>query len=360
MVDFRKYGELFMTKTNPFSIAFGREPINLISRQKQIEQIKGSFLSANPLTYAYVITGIRGSGKTVLLTTTCQEFRNLDDWIVVELNPDRDMLESLAAKLYENSHIKYKFLKKELSFSFQGLSFSITGENPVYDVESLLEKMLAVLKKHGKSVLVAIDEVSNNKEVRTFVHSFQILNRQQLPIFLLMTGLYENVNKLENDKSLTFLYRAPKIDLDPLDLFQIKNSYLNVLNVSEDDAIELAKLTNGYAFGYQTLGLIVFDSDGVFDDKILTRYDEYLKIFVYDKIWSELSNIDRKILIELCNNRAGDVETIYKTLEMKKTTFSSYRDKLIKNGVIHSIGWGFVDFTLPRFREYINIKKQFE
>ena len=364
-----KYGKVWlenesmvinMERTNPFTIAFGREPASLIKREKQLDQIKQAFLSDNPLTYTYVITGIRGSGKTVLLTSTCSEFKKQDDWIVVELNPDRDMLESLAAKLYENSNVKYKFLKKELSFSFHGLSFSISGENPVYDVENLLEKILTVLKKHGKKVLIAIDEVSNNKEVRTFIHSFQILNRQNLPIFLLMTGLYENVDRLKNDKSLTFLYRAPKIDLDPLDLFQVKNSYKKELEIEDDVAIKLARLTNGYAFAYQTLGYLVYENNCQFDDDLLVKYDEYLKIFAYDKIWSELSNIDQKVLKSLAKNGSGDVEIIYKELNMKKSTFSSYRDKLIKNGVIQSNGWGFIAFVLPRFKEYIDIRNLFE
>jgi hypothetical protein len=109
--------------------------------------------------------------------------------------------------------------------------------------------MLDILNKHGKKVLVAIDEVSNNKEVRTFVQSFQILSRQKLPIYLLMTGLYKNIKKLEDDKTLTFLYRAPKIDLDPLDLLKIKNVYRETLNIDSDLATRLARLTKGYAFG---------------------------------------------------------------------------------------------------------------
>ena len=345
---------------NPFSIAFGREPINIISRKKQVEEIEGTFLEKNPMTYSYIITGVRGSGKTVLLTTVCNDFKKDDNWIVIELNPDRNMLESFAAKLYENSNIKYKFLKKEFSFSFQGISLKISGDNPVYDVENLLEKMLQILKKHNKKVLVAIDEVSNSKEVRTFVHSFQILNRNNLPLFLLMTGLYENVKNLQNDKSLTFLYRAPKIDLDPLDNIQIKNSYMRVLNVDSETAVKLAKLTNGYAFGYQTLGFLMYDADNNLDDTLIAKYDNYLKEFVYDKIWSELSKLDRLVIKSIAGNETGDTETIYKTINMKKNVFCTYRDKLIKNGIIHSIGWGFVTFTLPRFKEYIDAISQFE
>ena len=52
-----------------------------------------------------------------------------------------------------------------------------------------LSKMLAVLKKHKKKLLVTVDEVVNNQYVREFVTTFQILVQENLPIFLLMTGL---------------------------------------------------------------------------------------------------------------------------------------------------------------------------
>ena len=347
-------------KNNPFTIAFGREPQNIIARRQQMDRIRDTFLESNPLTYTYIITGVRGSGKTVLLSSLCEDFKKNDDWIVIELNPDRNMLESFAAKLYENSNVKYKFIKKEFSFSFQGLTIKLSGENPVYDVENLLEKMLTILNKHNKKVLVAIDEASNTKEMRTFVQSFQILNRQKLPIYLLMTGLYENVKSLKNNKSLTFLYRAPKIDLDPLDLFQIKNSYMDTLGVDSKLATDLAKLTCGYAFGYQTLGYLMYENNNTFNDKLLRQYDEYLKEYSYDKIWSEQSAVNKKVLKCLAASDTGDVMQIYKSLNMKKETFSFYRDKLINNGVIHSTGWGFVEFSLPRFKEYIDIISEFE
>ena len=80
------------------------------------------------------------------------------------------------------------------------------------DIETALARMLDSLRKHHKKVLVTIDEVTNNQNMRIFASSFQIFIRHDLPLFLLMTGLYENINKLQNEDSLTFLYRAPKIE----------------------------------------------------------------------------------------------------------------------------------------------------
>ncbi|MBR3317729.1 MAG: hypothetical protein IKG21_07965 [Atopobiaceae bacterium] len=35
--------------------------------------------------------------------------------------------------------------------------------------------------------------------MRVFAASFQVFLRQNLPVFLLMTGLYENINELQNE-----------------------------------------------------------------------------------------------------------------------------------------------------------------
>ena len=44
-----------------------------------------------------MITGVRRSGKTVMLTDISKHFKNEKDWIVIELNPDRDMLQGFAS-----------------------------------------------------------------------------------------------------------------------------------------------------------------------------------------------------------------------------------------------------------------------
>lgn len=61
------------------------------------------------------------------------------------------------------------------------------------------------MKKSGKRLLVTIDEVTNNDFMKVFAGSFQIFVRQDLPVFLLATGLYENIDELQNEKTLPFI-----------------------------------------------------------------------------------------------------------------------------------------------------------
>ena len=53
---------------NPFTLMFGITTSSKISRSEYIEKIQNAFLYENGM-YSYLITGIRGCGKTVLLKT---------------------------------------------------------------------------------------------------------------------------------------------------------------------------------------------------------------------------------------------------------------------------------------------------
>ena len=53
---------------NPFTLTFGREPINRIDRLEQKDYVVNSFESNPPSNQVCMVTGVRGSGKTVFLT----------------------------------------------------------------------------------------------------------------------------------------------------------------------------------------------------------------------------------------------------------------------------------------------------
>jgi predicted AAA+ superfamily ATPase len=84
---------------NPFTLAFGKKPLQYVSRIVQTDQIVEDYV-ADPVTnQIYMVTGVRGSGKTVMMTNIAGIFSERNDWIVVELNATRDLLQSLASKL---------------------------------------------------------------------------------------------------------------------------------------------------------------------------------------------------------------------------------------------------------------------
>ena len=53
---------------NPFTLSFGKKPAEFISRISQTNQILDDLNSENPSSQVYMITGVRGAGKTVMMT----------------------------------------------------------------------------------------------------------------------------------------------------------------------------------------------------------------------------------------------------------------------------------------------------
>jgi hypothetical protein len=206
------------------------------------------------------------------------------------------MLDQLAGKLYETGKIKNLFIKKEFDFSFHGVSFSITGENPISNVESLLERIFTYLSNKSKRILITIDDIAPNDYVKQFIQSYQGFIRSKYPVYLLMTGLYENVSDLQNTNNLTFLLRAPKVVLSKLSLRAMTLKYINSLSIDYETALKLAKITKGYAYAYQLIGNILFKSNSKdLDEENMQYLDLELENNVYLKIWESMSQTDKDV-----------------------------------------------------------------
>ena len=343
--------------SNPFSLAFGIEPINYIDRINDRDKIINDFSSENPANYVYLITGIRGSGKTVFMYSIADKLKNKNDWIVANIGHKKNILEGVASEIYEQGKMKYLFTKKEFSFSFYGVTFSISGKEPVSDIMTLLKKMLEYLKRKQKKVLITIDEVDNSDEMKYFIQGYASLLGQKYPMRLLMTGLFSNIANLKNEKSLTFLYRAPKIQMGSLSIGSIAKQYSLLLNVEENDAIQLAKFTKGYAYAYQVLGYYLYElNKKKIDEQIMYYFDQQLEEFVYEKVYSELSDINQFILRAVDSDEKIKVSTLSKKLDKKSNYLSVYLTNLKNKGILVSPSYGYIQFALPRFYYFLKTK----
>lgn len=125
---------------NPYTLVFGKEPPQLVSRTPLLDEITASFSGNPPAQQIYLITGVRGSGKTTLLTELSKKLRRERDWIVVELNPERDMLQALAAKLSSENDLANIFKSAKLNPSIFGLGLEVENAAPITDIETALNK----------------------------------------------------------------------------------------------------------------------------------------------------------------------------------------------------------------------------
>ena len=75
--------------------------------------------------------------------------------------------------------------------------------------------------------------------------------------------------------------------------------------------------------------------------------------FVYDKIWSELSQKDRIGSRGIAETESGKIKEIREHLGMETNEFNPYRKRLIKKGIVSGETRGYVFFTLPLFERYV-------
>ena len=338
-----------MKKNNPFTLTFGKQPGEYISRYENMDTIISTFTASNPVSQAYLIEGIRGSGKTVLMTTMANELQSKEDWVVIDLNATQDLVEDLAMRLAASYKRLPEIAETNFSVSLGGFGVGVGGNRPVQDAVSVIEDILGSLKRKGKRVLITIDEVMQGQNMRHFASQFQICLRKDYPVFLLMTGLYENIYAIQNDPALTFLLRTPKIRLEPLSTYQIAKQYKGIFGIDIESSRELADITKGYAFAFQALGMLYYEyrETEALED-ILSKLDDMLDDFVYRKIWETLSAQDRNIVRAMPEGeiKVGD---LCEKLAMTSATFSKYRERLIKKGIVRSTKHGFVALALPRF-----------
>ena len=344
-------------KRNPYTILFGRPPLTFLPRETQRQMILQEFTDDLINNQAYVIVGLRGSGKTVFMSDIANRIAKLPDWEVVDLNPERNLLEDMVSTLSSRRKLSELFRASKINLSYFGFGVDISGADPIANTEEAARLMLKSLKKHKKRVLITVDEVTNSKSIREFALAFQSFIREELPIFFLSTGLYENIKELEGSKGNTFFMRTPKITMEPLSLRSIAENYEKTFSLEQEDAVNMALLTKGYSFAFQVLGYYTWEAEGDYK-KSISKYKNHLFGYSYDKIWSELSHEDKTFAYGIAKSEDGSVASIREITGWAANKIGPYRNRLNKKGLLNLERYGYISFNLPLFDLFVLEKRE--
>ncbi|MBQ9911476.1 MAG: ATP-binding protein, partial [Firmicutes bacterium] len=287
----------------------------------------------------------------------------MKDWLVVDLIVEGDMLRSLAGKLGEMPGCRRIFTEAELSLSVLGAGVKVTRSDDEMGVEALLDRMLSALTKKNKRLLITIDDVASNKEMRVFSHFFQSCLMKDYNVYLIMNGVYDNIENLQNERTLTFLQRAPKIPLPPLNKTAVAAMYGRIFRFPDNTVKKMAAATCGYPYAVQALGYAVWknyrDAEDIDMENVLPKLDLMLADGVYDKLWVDMSETDREIcsLVAEGDTDGASVASVIEKSGISKSLASNYKKRLIKKGIVEEVRGSFV-FSLPGFGRYV--REQYE
>lgn len=229
---------------NPFNPTFGDVPKIFLDTDTRINDLI-SKIKTSDFARSFFITGVKGSGKTVFLNAVAQKLDQDDNCYRINLINKDNLVASLTKKLAIKTESAFqKALNNVNSITVKGINIDLNSSETEYDI--VLEKILEKVKRQNKYVVVTIDEITNTEAVREFAQVFNELKGDNLPIFVLMTGLPDLILDIQTQNKLTFLLRSEKIHTLPLKNADIIAAYSSVFNCSLSVASCMAKMTGGH------------------------------------------------------------------------------------------------------------------
>ena len=346
---------------NPFTTTFSKVPDHSYISIDQLEDIMGNFSYDEPAESVYKITGVRGSGKTVLLAKVEDEIKSEEfvkkGWLVCNLSPARDMLQQFAAFLRKSDLSKEKKKGRSISVSANvmgsggGIGISSSDQDHFFDVGIEIGEMLVNAAKEGKKIFIGVDDVSKSPEMIVFASEFGKWLIERYPVYMVCTGLYENIELLSNVKNLTFFRRATTVMTKPLSYLKMSEMYRNRLGIDTTVSRCLAEMTKGYAYAFQKLGALYFNNRYKQPEEATEELQSDLYAYAYEKIWEELSDGDRDLVCLLTEKAEYKREEVVSRMS-KPQNYSVYRDRLYRRGIIAK-RQGYIGLTLPYFADYI-------
>ena len=295
------------------------------------DEIINSFTSEESSKYVYKITGIRGSGKSVEYGNVIRALKADKKWLVYPLSAAGDAVKTLISKLSMESFIDS------------------------YSDEAMLTKMVAEANKKKYNVLVGVDDISKTSEMIRLLSMIGSMILEGMHIYLLVTGLAENIEEFSSEKNLTFFKRADELEIKGLNKYDITAMYQKLLKIDAVEAKKIEEETKGYAYAYQVLGSLYFgkQKNETLND-IIPEFERIMFRDSYDLVWKSLSNGEKEVVRCICKTKDGKAEDI-KKLMANAASYSVYRSRLINKHLVSDEIRGYMKLRLPHFDKFVEI-----
>ena len=356
---------------NPFTPNFGQVPIHMAGRSFLISEMSTAFDNApGDPNLTSILVGARGTGKTALLTC----FANLAEqggWLAVNVSCIPGMLEDVLEQTQRKASA---FIEKDPEKHLSGISFGqVFGlewerkEAPDRNWRTRMADILDVLDELDIGLLITIDEVNPKLDEMIQIASvYQHFIREERKVALAMAGLPYKVSALLSDQSVSFLRRASQQRLGRIEDYEVELAFRQTVEAFDktvdSKALEKAVAAiDGFPFMMQLVGFRSWQMSG---DRTCIEVSDIeqgielagndMKVRVLRATLDELSERDLEFLqAMLPDEELSATADIEKRLKKSPSHVSTYRRRLLEQGVIENRGRTRVGFALPMLREYL-------
>lgn len=357
-----------------FSPSFGNKPQKLIGRTEEMNKLR-SALASKPGSKerATLIIGQRGLGKTVLLLELYDIAHRSGFITAFPTVVNRNMLDRINEKLLQDGKDVLSENKRHLvggSIGVFGISLGVqleesNGSKPSF--EYMLEQICREAEKHGKGILILIDEIrANDEELKQLIIAYQELVGKGANIALIMAGLPSAVSETLNNPVLTFLNRASRIKLEPIRIADISAYYYQCfqkigLKMDLTAVQRAAKETKGSPYMMQLIGhylTLYADDTGRIDDittelALSAAKTEYMNDICSAALHGT-SVKDREFLCAMLEDPVQSrTKELAERMQVSNSHVQTYKKRLIDAGIIKQIERGIICYDVPMLREYL-------
>jgi hypothetical protein len=380
---------------NPFSPSAGSQPPELVGRGDILEQARILLgrVKQKRCEKSMLLTGLRGVGKTVLLNEI-ERLAKRDEYqtILVEAHENKTLgpllvphlrtlllelnrIAGMSAKLKRGLAVLRSFISGltitindiKICFEMKPEKGSADSGDLEIDLPNLFVAIAEAAEDRNVAIAILIDEIQylTQKELGALIMAMHKIQQKNLPLILLGAGLPILPGLAGESKSYAErLFSFPDIGaLAQSDAFIALTKPVKEKGIQFDPSAlkEIYRLTKGYPYfiqewGYQTWNLatqkvitlqIVQEATTV----VIPRLDKNFFRVRFDRlIPSEKRFLRAMACLGTGAHRTGDIANL---LEVKISSLSLLRSRLIKKGMIYSPAYGDMAFTVPLFDEFM-------
>lgn len=374
---------------NPYTPNAGSRPPQLAGRDEQLEQFRVLIarLKSGQTDQSIIAKGLRGVGKTVLLNAfedmaesegflTYYHELTEESSLIEELARDAEraigmlrLTDKLSRKLRDSlSHLKTIRISGPEGFGFEVDLRQVNEGTLTADLTDLFLELGAAAKEKGRGVVFFLDEVQFANEVhyRALISALHRANQKRLPISAAAAGLPQIPRLTGEARSYAErLFDFPTIA--NLDETAATNALVEPATAHgvkyEREALELAlQWTEGYPFYIQQLGKHAWN---LASSSRITRANveeaqpaaqAALDRTIYEVRVQRATVNERKYMRAMAELGDGPFRSgsVARKLGQNATAVSRTRQRLVDKGLIYATeDYGYINFSVPRFAEYM-------